>query len=95
MEYRVRELLEKFLKAYMSERDLEKTLEFVSDEIISIGTGVQETAGNKRLQEQDRLCPGCRRTVRHADIGRTGISEYGINVPVPGNAGTASRIQES
>ena len=42
MEYRVRELLEKFLKAYMSERDLEKTLEFVSDEIISIGTGVQE-----------------------------------------------------
>ena len=41
MEYRVRELLEKFLKAYMSERDLEKTLEFVSDEIISIGTGVQ------------------------------------------------------
>lgn len=28
MEYRVRELLEKFLKAYMSERDLEKTLEF-------------------------------------------------------------------
>lgn len=47
MEYRVRELLEKFLKAYMSERDLKKTLEFVSDEIISIGTGVQETAGCK------------------------------------------------
>lgn len=52
MEYRVRELLEKFLKAYMSERDLEKTLEFVSDEIISIGTGVQETAGNKRELER-------------------------------------------
>lgn len=52
MEYRVRELLEKFLKAYMSERDLEKTLEFVSDEIISIGTGVQETAGSKHELEQ-------------------------------------------
>lgn len=52
MEYRVRELLEKFLKAYMSERDLKKTLEFVSDEIISIGTGVQETARNKHELEQ-------------------------------------------
>ena len=52
MEYRVRELLEKFLKAYMSERDLKKTLEFVSDEIISIGTGVQESAGSKHELEQ-------------------------------------------
>lgn len=52
MEYRVRELLEKFLKAYMSERDLKKTLEFVSDEIISIGTGVQETAGSKHELER-------------------------------------------
>lgn len=52
MEYRVRELLEKFLKAYMNERDLKKTLEYVSDEVISLGTGVQETAKNKRELEQ-------------------------------------------
>lgn len=47
VKYRVRELMEKFFKAYMNERNLEKTLELVSDEIVSLGTGVQETARNK------------------------------------------------
>lgn len=47
MEYRVRELMEKFFRAYMNERNLEKTLELVSDKIVSLGTGVQEVARNK------------------------------------------------
>ena len=47
MEYRVRETLEKFFKSYMNERNLEKTLECVSEEIISVGTGEQEIAKNK------------------------------------------------
>lgn len=47
MEYRVRELMEKFFRAYMNERNLEKTLELVSDEIVSLGTGIQEVARNK------------------------------------------------
>lgn len=52
MEYRVRELLEKFFKAYMNERNLERTLELVSEEIISVGTGEREIAKNRDELEQ-------------------------------------------
>ena len=48
MEYRVRELLEKFFKSYMNERNLEKTLEFVSEDVVSVGTGEREGRHNKR-----------------------------------------------
>ncbi len=44
MEYRVRELLEKFFKSYMNERNLEKALEFVSEDVVSVGTGEREIA---------------------------------------------------
>ena len=47
MGYRVRELLEKFFKAYMNERNPEKTLALVSDNVITVGTGEREISRNK------------------------------------------------
>lgn len=44
----MRELLEEFFTHYLRERDLEATLALLTDNIISIGTGEQEIAKNKR-----------------------------------------------
>lgn len=47
--YRV---LNDFFHAYLVERDIEKTLSFVTDDIYSLGTGVKETAVNKKEFEE-------------------------------------------
>lgn len=43
----MRKLVEDFFRYYLTERSLENTLAFVTDEIISIGTGEHEIAKNK------------------------------------------------
>lgn len=43
----MRKLLEAFFQCYLKERNLEKTLGFVTDQVISIGTGVHEVARSK------------------------------------------------
>lgn len=63
MEYRVKSLIEEFFRAYLTERNLENTLKLVSDEIISLGTGAQEIARNKKefrelLTEEFKAGPG-------------------------------------
>lgn len=43
----MRKLVEEFFRCYLTERSLENTLAFVTDRIISIGTGEHEIAKNK------------------------------------------------
>ncbi len=53
----VRDLLEQFFDAYLKRRDLDASLEFISDRVTSVGTGDHEIAVNKqelkRLMEQE------------------------------------------
>lgn len=53
----MKKLLEEFFRHYLTERDLEKTLALLSEEVISIGTGEHEIARNKaelhQLMEQE------------------------------------------
>jgi len=44
----MRNVLEQFLDHYLCERDMERVLEMVSDQIVSVGTGAKEVAHNKQ-----------------------------------------------
>lgn len=48
MREQMRELLETFFRHYLGERNLEATMELVTDHVISLGTGEQEIAKNKK-----------------------------------------------
>lgn len=43
----MRALIDKFFRNYLTERDLEKTLENLTDNVITIGTGEQEIGRGK------------------------------------------------
>ena len=54
----MRELLEEFFQHYLKERDIDRTLALLTDDVISVGTGKQEIAKNKdelkKLIEQEK-----------------------------------------
>ena len=61
-ENNMRESLDAFLHCYLIERDERKALSYVSDHIISLGTGIQEIAVNKQelqklMLDEFRECP--------------------------------------
>lgn len=43
----IKDLLTQFLDSYLVKRDWETALSFLSDDVISLGTGAQEVALNK------------------------------------------------
>ena len=56
-------VLEHFFHTYLTERDVEKTLALVTDDIYSLGTGEEEVAVNKEqfeklLRQEIRILPG-------------------------------------
>lgn len=57
----MRAMIDKFFRNYLTERDLEKTLENLTDNVITIGTGEQEIGRGKEgfrkllLQELEEL----------------------------------------
>ncbi len=52
----MRELLETFFRHYLGERNLEATLELVTENVISLGTGEQEVAKNKEELRKLMTC---------------------------------------
>ena len=47
----IRELINGFFDSYLVKRDIDKTMELLADDIISIGTGEQETALGKESHD--------------------------------------------
>ena len=43
-----RETLERFFDAYLTQRDLEKSLSFLTEDVYSLGTGEHEIAADKQ-----------------------------------------------
>ena len=59
----VKDLLIQFFDAYLVRRSLEEALAFLSDDVISLGTGAQEIARNKEelrelMREEFECIPG-------------------------------------
>ncbi|MBM6948030.1 diguanylate cyclase domain-containing protein [Mordavella massiliensis] len=52
MEKELYQALDTFFQAYLKQRDIEKTLSLVTDDVYSLGTGEEEIALNKRELEQ-------------------------------------------